>query len=975
MFAKEFLLKKNYQLICRIGEGTYATVYKAKRITDSLPVAVKMINVFKMDKKKIENALNEIRIICAIDHPNVVGYHEAFLDQENKDLYIIMEYVGGGDLNDRIRHLKERKTFLPEKTIWKYALQILQGLKALHDRKIIHRDIKPGNIFVSEDLEVLKIGDLNVSKIMRDQSMTATVIGTPYYLAPEIWKNDNYDYRCDVFSFGCVLYEMTALHVPFQGKSIGELFKSIEFAKAPSLPKQYTQELYQFIRRSLIKKFQNRPSIDKLLNEPLLLKRRKFFQDVVHNDPKGRIKMFSKVKVETLTDLGRILPSLKNMRSNSVKALGMGAKSFNRSYNSGRNFQNFSHVSLPPADDGSSLNKSYKTKKKKGWLPYCDDDKETRRVRRKGSERPPMRKESEGQSMALEARKNYSKLVRNQRLKREQMENEKKKNKTSIKIEDSTQNSEFKNRPESKLIGLDDDIIQIIDDLAKTQNEDDRVVIVRKLSDNISKKKISKREFSVEAKGTLKKSDRILKISNDESLINSESYRRTKDSKQMMRVMNKDKSKTSIHQEKNQHLEVDMKKKFQNKMEVEIKSERKLSKTEKNQKMIEKEQQFFLNKNSKNSKSTQQLQINYFPVKKKQNSRNMINDKIENNYDTIHEMPEEGTIERQLIVHNMELKSKLKKDEESMQKIMLKKSSKYIYSKKKSKSKFSITKNSNKEKKSRKKISNIDTHSSNFGSYSSKYTNSTNTKKLEKLGRKLFKKNSSKKKKSKSKKPIKKNSKKENRKIMNPYLTDSNIPKGPQRTKSDHGKNPNSIIKKNKNKFKKTDPSLKNNKDTKNYLFPYSNTKQTTSSLNITQQDSDNLMESMVDSLENTYSKERFQNKYKLVKSHIPKKRIRFRPNTNPNSPKNLKVKMKKKRFSTHNKNKSKGSKGVNLYSDLSKGSKIKKQNRFSGPSQKKKILTKGQNKYMDLLEKKKLTVNRKKSPKINLYQAINLKK
>ena len=100
---------------------------------------------------------------------------------------------------------------------------------------------------------------------------------------------------------------------------------------------------------------------------------------------------------------------------------------------------------------------------------------------------------------------------------------------------------------------------------------------------------------------------------------------------------------------------------------------------------------------------------------------------------------------------------------------------------------------------------------------------------------------------------------------------------------------------------------------------------------------------------------------------------IRFRPNTNPNSPPNLKVQLKKKRFSTHKK--PRNNVKINLYLKKMKQSiKSKKQSRFSGPSQKKKILTKGQNKYMDLLEKKKTMTIRKKSPKINLYQAINLK-
>jgi len=132
-------------------------------------------------------------------------------------------------------------------------------------------------------------------------------------------------------------------------------------------------------------------------------------------------------------------------------------------------------------------------------------------------------------------------------------------------------------------------------------------------------------------------------------------------------------------------------------------------------------------------------------------------------------------------------------------------------------------------------------------------------------------------------------------------------------------------------------------------------------------------MESVIDSFDQTKSKERIHNNKQEEKNKNIKKTIRFRPNTNPNSPKNLKIKMKKKRFSTHKKPRNHIK--INLYTKKFKQSvKSKKQSRFSGPSQKKKILTKGQNKYMDLLEKKKKIIVRKKSPKINLYQAINLK-
>lgn len=114
-----------------------------------------------------------------------------------------MEYVGGGDLSQRLRTCRRKRTHMKESIIWDYFIQTLRGLLALHKMNIMHRDVKTANIFLSEDLKVAKLGDLNVAKVVKND-FASTQIGTPYYLAPEIWNNKLYDNRCDVFSLGCV---------------------------------------------------------------------------------------------------------------------------------------------------------------------------------------------------------------------------------------------------------------------------------------------------------------------------------------------------------------------------------------------------------------------------------------------------------------------------------------------------------------------------------------------------------------------------------------------------------------------------------------------------------------------------------------------------------------------------------------------------------------------------------------------------
>lgn len=205
---------KDFKVIKKLGEGSYGKVYQVNRIKTGQIFALKEIQVQKMNKGDLQNTLNEIRILCSFQHEYICGYEEAFLSDSGDRLFILMEFVGGGDLASKIQECKKRKLRIQEKTIWLYLCQALIGLEALHKSKIIHRDIKAANLFLSEDYEVVKLGDLGVAKHAKND-LARTQIGTPYYLAPEIWDNKPYDYRCDIFSLGVLTYEMAALNVPF----------------------------------------------------------------------------------------------------------------------------------------------------------------------------------------------------------------------------------------------------------------------------------------------------------------------------------------------------------------------------------------------------------------------------------------------------------------------------------------------------------------------------------------------------------------------------------------------------------------------------------------------------------------------------------------------------------------------------------------------------------------------------------------
>ena len=141
-----------------LGKGAFGSVAIVTRKEDRKTYAMKRINISKLNDKEKENALNEIRILASLSHPNIIGYKEAFFDEPSKTINIVMEYADDGDIDKKIKDNLKKRNFFTEDTIWGWIIQILEGLKYLHDNKIMHRDLKCANIFLMKD-GILKLGD------------------------------------------------------------------------------------------------------------------------------------------------------------------------------------------------------------------------------------------------------------------------------------------------------------------------------------------------------------------------------------------------------------------------------------------------------------------------------------------------------------------------------------------------------------------------------------------------------------------------------------------------------------------------------------------------------------------------------------------------------------------------------------------------------------------------------------------------
>ena len=213
---------KDFIIVKKLGSGSFSEVFKVKRVSDNTEYAMKKVKLAALSTKEKENALNEIRILASVVHKNVIGYKEAFFDEQTNILCIVMEIADGGDLEGKINQAKKLKSFVKEDKIWHIFRQMLEGLVALHAEKIVHRDIKCANVFLASGGGV-KLGDLNVSKIAK-QGIMQTQTGTPYYCPPEVWADKPYNAKCDMWSLGCVIYELTALQPPFLANNMKELF-------------------------------------------------------------------------------------------------------------------------------------------------------------------------------------------------------------------------------------------------------------------------------------------------------------------------------------------------------------------------------------------------------------------------------------------------------------------------------------------------------------------------------------------------------------------------------------------------------------------------------------------------------------------------------------------------------------------------------------------------------------------------------
>ncbi|CAK56711.1 unnamed protein product (macronuclear) [Paramecium tetraurelia] len=302
---------QDFNVLEKLGEGSFSSVYKVQRKSDGQYYAMKKVNISQQTYKERENALNEIRILASLDSPYIVEFKDSFLDSEGKTLYVIMEFASGGDLNSLLKQGK-LKGGVEETEIWRVLTQITIGVKMLHDNNILHRDLKLANVFIGKSPEgnIYKIGDLNISKVTHGAN-ARTQAGTPYYASPEVWKGEQYSWPCDIWSIGCIIYELAAQQPPFRAADLQSLSRRIQTGVYDPIPGKYSKDLSEVIKLMLQVVPRNRPSSDAILKNPIVI--RNSGSLLVEEEVGGK-------KVAKLLQTIKLPYNLKQLKGNLPKA-------------------------------------------------------------------------------------------------------------------------------------------------------------------------------------------------------------------------------------------------------------------------------------------------------------------------------------------------------------------------------------------------------------------------------------------------------------------------------------------------------------------------------------------------------------------------------------------------------------------------------------------------------------------------------
>ena len=259
-------MNHGYKLLKLLGEGSFGKAYLCENLSDNSHCVIKQIPLDGLDEQEKKETYNEVLILKKVNHSNIIKFIDVFKKSKPiNTLNIVTEYADDGDLNQKIEKLRQKKSPLTEKEIINYLIQICLALNHIHKKKIIHRDIKSGNIFLTKG-GLVKLGDFGISKGFKNTWEKAkSKVGTPYYLSPEIINSKPYDSKSDIWALGVLLYEMMTFKMPFNANSLPALSLKILRGIYQCPSSYYSKDLINLVKQCLTIEPKRRPSAEMIL--------------------------------------------------------------------------------------------------------------------------------------------------------------------------------------------------------------------------------------------------------------------------------------------------------------------------------------------------------------------------------------------------------------------------------------------------------------------------------------------------------------------------------------------------------------------------------------------------------------------------------------------------------------------------------------------------------------------------------------
>ena len=308
-----------YQKIKRLGVGSFGEAWLVKRTEDGAKLVAKLMDLSQMSAKDYKYVEGEIQCLASCSHFAIVKYYEDFT--EGNMMLIIMEFADAGDLNMQIKsRAADNMRYFEEHEIGYTFVQLAMALDHVHRRKMLHRDIKGANVLLMST-GLIKLGDFGFSHKYEETvsgAVAQTFCGTPYYLAPELWKRQKYSKKADVWALGILLYEMMALKRPFVGQGMRALMDSVMAGDIPPLPDKFSNHLKEIVHAILVPDPNQRPNVAQLFAMPQMKKLLEDFEFSVNSS-----------KLITDEQKKQIAENIKEIRNTKVDDVASGTSTGN----------------------------------------------------------------------------------------------------------------------------------------------------------------------------------------------------------------------------------------------------------------------------------------------------------------------------------------------------------------------------------------------------------------------------------------------------------------------------------------------------------------------------------------------------------------------------------------------------------------------------------------------------------------------